>query len=142
MFSKKQETTKIDREQRELIEYAQYRIKQKKNLFRHFIVFLAGAVLFIILNKFLDFGVNFRPAQVDWFVWATLIWFFFFLIHFLNVFLFSSFMNKKWENEQLDKLVAKQQAKIEKLKTKVEKEHPLPTTSKPEITRPNTPLEP
>ena len=51
-------------------------------------------------------------------------------------------MNKKWENDQLDKLVAKQQAKIEKLKTKVEKEHPLPTASKPEITRPNTTLEP
>ena len=50
--------------------------------------------------------------------------------------------NKKWENDQLDKLVAKQQAKIEKLKTKVEKEHPLPTASKPEITRPNTTLEP
>ena len=37
---------------------------------------------------------------------------------------------------------SKQQAKIEKLKTKVEKEHPLPTASKSEITRPNTPLEP
>ena len=95
MFSKKQETTKIDREQRELIEYAQYRVKQKKNLFRHFVVFLAGAVLLIVLNKFLDFGANFKPGQVDWFVWAILIWFFIFLIHFLNVFLLGSFMNKK-----------------------------------------------
>jgi len=126
MFSKKQESSKIDPEQRELIEYAQKRVKQKKNLFRHFIVFLAGCVLFIILNKFLDFGSAFRPASVDWFVWAVLIWFFFFLIHALNVFLLNSFMNKKWENEQLDKLVAKQKAKIAKLQTKVENEHPLP----------------
>ncbi|MBA82558.1 MULTISPECIES: 2TM domain-containing protein [unclassified Leeuwenhoekiella] len=126
MFSKKQESSKIDPEQRELIEYAQKRVKQKKNLFRHFIVFLAGCVLFIILNKFLDFGSAFRPASVDWFVWAALIWFFLFLIHVLNVFLLNSFMNKKWENEQLDKLVAKQKAKIAKLQTKVENEHPLP----------------
>ncbi len=128
MFSKKQERSKIDPEQRELIEYAQKRIKQKKNLFRHFIVFLAGGVLFIILNKFLDFGSAFRPASVDWFVWAILIWFFFFLIHVLNVFLFSSFMNKKWENEQLDKLVAKQKAKIARLEKRVEQEHKSPKT--------------
>ena len=142
MFSKKQESTKIDPEQRELIEYAQQRIKQKKNLFRHFVIFLAGGILFIILNKFLDFGSAFRPASVDWFVWAVLIWFFFFLIHFLNVFLFKSFMNKKWENEQLDKLVAKQKAKIAKLQNKVDKQHPLPVNeSKTQtITRPDTPL--
>ena len=140
MFSKKQESTKIDPEQRELIEYAQQRIKQKKNLFRHFVIFLAGGVLFIILNKFLDFGSTFRPASVDWFVWAILIWFFFFLIHFLNVFLFKSFMNKKWEHEQLDKLVAKQKAKIAKLQNQVDKEHPLPATETKTITRPDTPL--
>ncbi|MCC4211957.1 2TM domain-containing protein [Leeuwenhoekiella parthenopeia] len=133
MFSKKQESSKIDPEQRELIEYAQKRVKQKKNLFRHFIVFLAGGVLFIILNKFLDFGSAFRPASVDWFVWAVLIWFFLFLIHALNVFLLNSFMTKKWENEQLDKLVAKQKAKIAKLQTKVENDHPLPK-SNPGIT--------
>lgn len=142
MFSKKQESTKIDREQRELIEHAQFRIKQKKNLFIHFIVFLAGAVILIILNKFLDFGTNFRPGQVDWFVWAVLLWFFLFLIHFLNVFLFSSFMNKKWEHEQLDKLVAKQKEKIAKLQNKVDQEHPLPNSTEPKAINPNPPLNP
>ena len=140
MFSKKQETTKIDREQRELIEYAQYRVKQKKNLFRHFVVFLAGAVLLIILNKFLDFGADFRPGQVDWFVWAILIWFFLFLIHFLNVLLLGSFMNKKWEHEQVDKLVTKQKAKIVKLQEQVDREHPLPEQHKTFISRPDEPL--
>ncbi len=139
MFSKKKETSKIDPEQREMIENAQIRIKQKKNLFRHFIIFLAGAVLLIILNLILDFGVDFRPLNVDWFVWATLIWFFFFLIHFLNVFLLSSFMNKKWESEQLDRLVAKQRAKIAQLQNKVEDENPLPEKKSP-FDRPNRPL--
>ena len=139
MFSKKQETTKIDRDQRELIEYAQLRVKEKKNLFRHFVIFLAGAILLIILNLILDFGADFRPLEIDWFVWATLIWFFFFLIHFLNVFLFKSFMNKKWENDQLDKLVAKQKNKIAKLQTKVDQEHPIIEPTK-NYTRPNTPL--
>ena len=140
MFSKKQETTKIDREQRKLIEYAQYRVKQKKNLFRHFVVFLAGAVLLIVLNKFLDFGANFRPGQVDWFVWAILIWFFIFLIHFLNVFLLGSFMNKKWENEQIDKLVAKQKVKIAKLQEQIDRDHPLPEQQKSYLSRPDKPL--
>ena len=140
MFSKKQETTKIDRDQRELIEYAQYRVKQKKNLFRHFVVFLAGAVLLIVLNKFLDFGADFRPGQVDWFVWAILIWFFLFLIHFLNVFLLGSFMNKKWEHEQIDKLVSKKKAKIAKLQEQIDREHPLPEQQKTFISRPDKPL--
>ncbi|WP_405330148.1 2TM domain-containing protein [Leeuwenhoekiella sp. LLG6367-2.1] len=139
MFSKKQEITKIDRDQRELIEYAQLRVKEKKNLFKHFVIFLAGAILLIILNLILDFGADFRPLEIDWFVWGTLIWFFFFLIHFLNVFLFKSFMNKKWENDQLDKLVAKQKTKIAQLQSKVDQEHPIiePNTT---YTRPNTPL--
>lgn len=139
MFSKKQENTKIDRDQRELIEYAQLRIKQKKNLFRHFVIFLAGSVLLIILNLILDFGADFRPFQVDWFVWATLIWFFLFLIHFLNVFIFRAFMNKKWENDQLDKLVAKQKAKIAQLQTRVDTDFPI-TENRAPITRPDTPL--
>lgn len=139
MFSKKKETSKIDPEQREMIENAQIRIKQKKNLFRHFIIFLAGGVLLIVVNLFLDFGADFRPLNVDWFVWAILIWFFFFLIHFLNVFLMSSFMNKKWESEQLDRLVAKQKAKIAKLQTQVEEENPMPEKKSP-FNRPNLPL--
>lgn len=132
MFSKKQESGKIDHEQRELIEYAQARVRQKKVLFRHFIVFLAAGVLFIILNLVLDFGRDFRPLNIDWFVWAILIWFFFLLIHVLNVFLINSFMDKKWEHDQIDKLVAKQNKRITQLKDRVEKDHQMPEEN-PEI---------
>ncbi|HEA29952.1 MAG TPA: 2TM domain-containing protein [Leeuwenhoekiella sp.] len=140
MFSKKQESKKIDHEQRELIEYAQLRVKKKKNLFRHFIIFLAGAVLLIIINLILDFGKDFRPFNVDWFVWAILIWFFIFLVHFLNVFLVNSFMDKKWEHEQIDKLVAKQNARIEELRQQVERENPLPEQKTSPFIPPKPPL--
>ncbi|WP_031426319.1 2TM domain-containing protein [Flavimarina sp. Hel_I_48] len=140
MFSKKQESTKIDHQQRELIEYAQLRVKKKKNLFRHFVIFLAGAILLIILNLILDFGKDFRPFNVDWFVWAILIWFFIFLVHFLNVFLINVFMDKKWEHEQIDKLVAQQKARIAELKDRVEKENPPPEQRKSPFISPNRPL--
>jgi hypothetical protein len=140
MFSKKQESTKIDPQQRELIEYAQLRVKKKKNLFRHFIIFLAGAVLLIIVNLVLDFGKDFRPFNVDWFVWAILIWFFIFLVHFLNVFVLNAFMDKKWEHEQIDKLVARQNARITELKDKVELENPLPEKNYSTFISPKPPL--
>lgn len=140
MFSKKQESTKIDPQQRELIEYAQLRVKKKKNLFRHFIIFLAGAVLLIIVNLVLDFGKDFRPFNVDWFVWAILIWFFIFLVHFLNVFVLNAFMDKKWEHEQIDKLVARQNARIRELKDKVELENPLPEKNYTTFISPKPPL--
>jgi uncharacterized protein YhhL (DUF1145 family) len=140
MFSKKQESTKIDHQQRELIEYAQLRVKKKKNLFRHFIIFLAGAVLLIIVNLVLDFGRDFRPFNVDWFVWAILIWFFIFLVHFLNVFVLNSFMDKKWEHEQVDKLVARQNARITELRDKVERENPLPEKNYSTFISPKPPL--
>ena len=35
-------------------------------------------------------------------------------------------MGKEWEEKQLEKLVEKQQLKIEQLQQKVDKEHPLP----------------
>lgn len=139
MFSKKKDTSKIDPEQRQMIEYAQQRVKQKKNLFRHFIIFLAGAILLIVINLILDFGADFRPFGVDWFVWAILIWFFIFLVHILNVFLLNSFMDKKWENEQIDRLVTKQKSKIAKLQSDIDKEQPLPQKKSP-LTKPDQPL--
>lgn len=129
MSSTHTKTNKIDPEQRQLIENAQKRIKQKKRLTAHFVAFLAGSVLFIILNLVLKFGENFTPFNIDWFVWAILAWFFLLLIHFINVFVINAFMGKEWEEKQLERLVEKQQLKIEELQQKVEKEHPLPNKS-------------
>ncbi|MDC7994581.1 2TM domain-containing protein [Altibacter sp. HG106] len=120
MASKTNKSARIDAEQREQYEYARRRIKQKKRLMQHFIIFLAGAVLFIILNPVLGVGEDFLIA--DWYIWAILIWAFILIIHVFNVFLMNKFMDKEWENRQLEKLKAKQEQRIAELEAEVQKD--------------------
>lgn len=119
MFGKKKQTPQIDKEQLELIKTAQKRIKQKKRLYAHFIVFIIGAVFLILANTALGIGETIKPLGVDWFVYAILLWFFLFVYHFFNVFVTSKFLSKKWEQKQLDKLVAQQQERIDGIKEKL-----------------------
>ena len=125
LFSKKTPPA-IDPEQRALIENAQARIRQKKKLYRHFVLFLVGAVLMIIINPVLGIGKELKLFGYDWFMWAILLWTFFFLIHVMNVFVMNRFMGKDWEEEQIHALVKKQQHRIAELEEKVAIEHPLP----------------
>lgn len=122
MFGKKKQTPSIDKDQLELIENAQKRIRQKKRLYIHFVIFLIGAVFLIIANTVLGIGKDFKIAGIDWFVYAILGWLFLFIYHFVNVFITNKFMNKNWKKQQLDKLVAQQQNRIEKLKQNFLKE--------------------
>lgn len=124
MFSKSKNSKEIDSEQREQYEYARARIKQKKNLMRHFVFFLAGSVLFIVLDEFLNVGQEIIGN--GWYTWAILIWAFFFLVHLLNVFLLNSFMGKEWEDQQIMKLKAKQAERMAELQKKIDKDFPLP----------------
>lgn len=126
MFSKKKNTSKLETDQRELYEAARRRTVQKRRLFQHFVIFLVGAVLLIILNVVIGYRQDFMPLGYDWFVLAILIWTFFFFIHLINVFVTNSFMGKKWEQGQLEKLVRKQKDRIAELQNKVEKEHVYP----------------
>lgn len=105
------------KEQFELYENAKRRIKQKKRLYFHFILFLVGSVFLIVVNKILKVGESY-----DWFVWAIIGWSFFFLLHFINVFITHKFMGKEWVEKQTEKLVLKQEGKIEKLRIEIEKE--------------------
>ncbi|MDP2068752.1 MAG: 2TM domain-containing protein [Lutibacter sp.] len=107
-------------EQHELYENARLRAKQKKRLYYHFIVFLVGAVFLILLNKFLKVGEN---VVENWFVWAIVLWFFFFVLHFINVFVTHRFMGKDWERIQTEKLVLEQEVKIAKLKKEMEDDY-------------------
>ncbi len=125
MFSKTKKTERIDAEQREQYQYARNRVKQKKNLMRHFIVFLVGSILLIIINPVLGYGDE--TLFKNWFVWAILIWTFLFLIHLFNVFIMNTFMGKEWEDRQLEKLKARQTARIAELQKKVDSELQLPT---------------
>lgn len=122
MFGKKKQGSPIDKEQLELIENAQKRIKQKKRLYVHFVVFLIGSVFFIIANNFLAIGENYKIAGQGWWFYATLIWLLILIYHFVSVFITNKFMGKDWEKQQLDKLVNLQQERIDKLKQNFLKE--------------------
>lgn len=131
MFGKKKQQPQIDKEQLELIENAQKRVRQKKRLYIHFVVFLIGAIFLILANTVLGIGKDIQLFGIDWFVYAIFGWFFFFIYHVFNVFVTNKFMGNDWEKQQLDKLVAKQKARIEKLQQTVEKENPI--SVKPEV---------
>ena len=122
MFGKKKQTSQIDKEQLELIQNAQKRIKQKKRLYIHFVIFLIGSVFIILANTVLGIGKDVTFFGKEWFLYAISVWLFLFLYHTFNVFVTHKFMGKDWEQQQLDKLIAQQQQRIEKLKQKLVKE--------------------
>lgn len=129
MFGKKKTVPQIDKAQLELIETAQKRIKQKKRLYIHFVIFLIGAAFLILANTVLGIGDDFTILGKEWFLYAILIWSFFFIYHIFNVFITHKFMGKAWEQQQLEKLVAKQKDSIEKLKSAYIKEDTLLATN-------------
>ncbi len=126
MFSKKKNTSKLDSDQRQLYDNARARALQKKRLFQHFVIFLVGAVLLIVLNVVIGYREDFTPLGYNWFVWAILAWSFFFFIHVINVWVTNSFMGKEWEQKQLEKLVSRQKERIAELQQKVDRDYPLP----------------
>lgn len=134
MFGKKKKVPQIDKEQLELIKNAQKRIKQKKSLYTHFILFLIGSVALIIANLGLHMGETIKILGKDWFIFIVGFWFLIIIYHTFNVFVINKFMGASWKQEQLDKLVAKQKEGIEKLKEKLPKESeqevPLPEKKK------------
>ncbi len=124
MHSKTKKSNQIDQEQREQYDYARNRIVQKKRLMRHFIIFLAGSLLLVIINPVLGIGENFFIK--NWFVWAILLWVFLFLIHLLNVFVMNTFMGKDWEDRQLEKLKNAQSERIAELQKQADAEILVP----------------
>ena len=121
MFSKNKNTSKLDIEQHELLENAQNRVRQKKRLYTHFVIFLVGSVFLVLINKILKYG-----QEYNWFVWAITFWGFLFVLHVFNVFITNKFMGQDWERSQREKLVEKQKQRISKLQKEIEEELPLP----------------
>ena len=116
MFNKNKNTQEIDKDQLELIQNAQRRIKQKKRLYTHFVIFLIGSIILIVANIFFNIGKDVTLFGVNWFVYAIFIWLFILLYHTFNVFVTHKFMGKDWEQKQLEKLVTQQQKRIDELK--------------------------
>ena len=87
---------------------------------QHFIFFLAGSILLIIINPILGIGKDFFIE--NWFVWVILLWALLFLVHLFNVFVLNRFMDKEWEDRQMEKLKALQEQRISELKAKLGQE--------------------
>lgn len=125
MLSRKKEQNPVDIEQHELLENAQKRIRQKKRLFSHFVIFLIGSIFLALINKILKYG-----EAYDWFIWAILLWAFLFLIHAFNVFVTHKFMGQKWERQQREKLVSKQKKRIAEIQKEIDTDFPLSKINK------------
>ncbi len=109
----------MDQNQHEMYEYARRRIKQKKSLYFHFVVFFLGSIFMFITNKWI--GIS---KESNWYIWMVTIWMFIFILHFIKVFITDSFMNKNWEREQINRLMTMQEKKIEQLKNEFENKTP------------------
>lgn len=105
----------MEKEIHEQYEYARNRIRQKKRLYYHFVFFTLSSIFSIAIAYFFETGINFH-----WCIWIITLWLFLFVLHFIKVFITDRFMNKSWERDQIDRLVALQQKKIEQLQSKVE----------------------
>ncbi|MBD0852245.1 2TM domain-containing protein [Maribacter arenosus] len=125
MFTKDKKKTELNLEQHDLLESAHARIKQKKRLYVHFVIFLIGSVFLVLINKILKFG-----EEYDWFVWAITFWAFLFIIHMVNVFVTQKFMGKDWERQQREKLVLKQKQRIAEIQKEIETDFPLSKINK------------
>ena len=128
MFTKNKTKPELNLEQHDLLESAQVRIKQKKRLYEHFVIFLIGSIFLVLINKILKFGVEY-----DWFIWAITFWAFLFVIHVVNVFVTQKFMGKDWERLQREKLVLKQKEKIAAFQKEIETDFPLSKINKKKL---------
>ena len=113
----------MEKEQHEQYEYARKRLNQKKRLYFHFVLILLGSIFLSLANYFEAFGYT-----TNWAIWVITAWTFLFILHFIKVFITDRFMNKNWEREQIDRLVAQQQRKIDQLHPQIEEE----SSNKPE----------
>ena len=105
----------MNNDQHEMYDYARKRIKQKKKLYFHFVLFFIGSIFIFIINKWIKV-----EESINWYIWAITSWLFIFVLHFIKVFITDSFMNKNWEREQINRLMTMQEKKIEHLNNEIE----------------------
>ena len=119
MFS--DETSHIDDNTIELLENAQNRLRQKRNVYKHFIFFLFISSFVLFIDLALSVGKNLIFFDYSWSVWIVLIWSFSLLYHFFDVFISKRIISKKWVSAQKNYLIKVQQEKIRSLKKDIEK---------------------
>ena len=121
----------MEKEQIEIYEKSKKRIKQKKRLYYHFIVFLIGSLFLIVLNTFFKVG---QEKYGEWFKYAVALWLLIWIFHFINVFITNKFFGKEWERVETEKLIKKYKAKTEKLEKKLIKTGIINPQAKPSNT--------
>lgn len=122
MLFKNKNSSNINDDQLALIEYAQARIKSKKKLFYHFSFFIVGSITFLLANLVFDYKSDLALLEYQWSYWVCSLWLIIFIFHLFNVYVTNKFIGKKWEKEQLKKLIELQQIRISELKAELEKE--------------------
>lgn len=136
MFSKLKKEDLTEVENREQYQYARARIVQKKRLMQHFIIFLVGSVMLVIIDPILGIGKDFFIS--NWFIWAILIWLFLILVHVFKVVFMNNFMDKEWEDRQLEKLKVRQVKRITELEKQINVDIPLPDVKKNDLNNPSS----
>lgn len=131
MFGKKKAAPTLDQEQRELFENAQRRIKEKRGLFTHFIVFVVAAIGLVIISQLLMKGEPPSFLGLQWWVWVLFLWVLLLIYQTFKVFITNRLLGPEWEKKQYAKLVAKQKEGLEKLQAQVAKEQLAATTETP-----------
>jgi len=112
----------IDHEQIELLEYAQKRIRQKKFLYYHFVLFLFVSVIVLSLDYIFNIASDINLLEYSWSFWIVFSWFFLFIFHVFNVYVTGRFINKSWIKNQKNKLIKIQKLEIENIKVKMDVE--------------------
>ena len=112
----------IDHEQIELLEYAQKRIKQKKFLYYHFVLFLFVSAITLSLDYVFNIATDFNLLEYSWSFWIVFSCFFLFIFHVFNVYVTGRFINKSWIKNQKNKLIKIQKLEIENIKVKMDVE--------------------
>ena len=112
----------IDHEQIELLEYAQKRIRQKKFLYYHFVLFLFVSAIVLSLDYVFNIASDIILLKYSWSFWIIFSWFFLFIFHVFNVYVTGRFINKSWIKNQKNKLIKIQKLEIKNIKAKIDVE--------------------
>ncbi|WP_196885524.1 2TM domain-containing protein [Aureivirga sp. CE67] len=103
-------------EQHELYEAARRRVRQKRGVFVHLVILIIVSVFLYIGNVVFDYG---KQEYGNWYEIIIFLWLFFWILHFINVFITKQFMGKKWERAQTEKLMKKYKDKMEQIEKKI-----------------------
>lgn len=98
-----------NREQKELYELAQKRVKKIKDFYIHLFIYAIG-IIFYILKTYFGVSFNFFPLRhINFFVMAF--WTFIIVVQAFGLFFTEVFFGKKWEDKNIKRIIEKESKK-------------------------------